>query len=359
VEQLAIFAYLDEKSLQPINAFLDSAIGGLSTYLSAPLAVGISIYIILNGITFTKGLTNETVSGFVIKAIKLAIIFTLATKAAEYNYYVKSVFFDYLPNEVGSAIANASSGSSFDAQKAKVGAGALDSLLRKGLDTGTAMWEKGPNGFTIVLYALFFLLIVVATFMMCVFGYVVLFYAKCALAIIIAVGPLFIAFALFQPTRRFTEAWIGQALNFSLLQILIITIGALLVNAAASLAIDSTDLVRATIAVLQFSVIAICAWYIFLQLPSISSGLAAGGASLAFGRNTYPGAAMSAAYQAVRGKVGQKKDAPPSTASTDSSKTSGNPISGFADGTLNKGKETPFPTIDPIPAPPTPKPGEA
>jgi type IV secretion system protein VirB6 len=351
-----IFAYLDSRILSPLNAFIDLGVNGLTAYLVGPLAVGITIYVILNGIAFTRGITNETVTEFVMKAIKLAIIFTLATHAADFNYYVKNVFFEYLPNEIGTAIATVNGG---DAENARVGASALDSLLSKGLQSGSRMWKLSPNDMSIILYALFYIVIVIATFMMCVFGYVVLFYAKAALSVIIALGPVFIACALFNSTRRFTEAWIGQAVNFVILQILIISIGALLVEAAIHLVISNSNLATAMLGLIQFSVIAICAWYIFLQLPSIASGLAAGGANLAFGGHVYPGTPMASMYRAIRNRGGTKQpDSSDKGEQSGRSDHSSNPLSGFTDGTLRKGPDTPLPTIDPPPAPATPRPGQ-
>lgn len=341
MEPLAIFTYLDSTTLEPLNAFIDTGVNGLSAYISAPLRVGITIYIVLNGIAFVRGLTNETMMQFAINCIKLAIIFTLATRAGDFNYYVKSVFFDYLPTEISNALAGN--------PNAGVSANALDTLLKKGLDTGSAMWEQSELGFRMILSALFFLLIVVASFMMCVFGYVVLFYAKCALTIIIALGPLFIALALFQPTRRFTEAWIGQAANFIILQVLVITIGSLLVNAASSIALSTSSPVGAIVAVIQFSVIAICAWYIFMQLPSIASGLAAGGANLAFGGHVYPSSPFRAAYNAMRGS---KSAQPPTTAPNASSRSDHTPQNNSPAGG-NSPSQTTAPAPERPPAPVT------
>jgi len=51
-----------------------------------------------------------------------------------------------------------------------------------------------------------------------VVAYTVSLYAKVALATVLAVGPVLIALALFNSTKRFTESWLGQVVNYVVLQ---------------------------------------------------------------------------------------------------------------------------------------------
>jgi type IV secretion system protein VirB6 len=53
-------------------------------------------------------------------------------------------------------------------------------------------------------------------------------FCKIALAIIIALGPIFIALSLFEPTRRFFHGWLGQAFNYIVLMGVIIAITTLI-----------------------------------------------------------------------------------------------------------------------------------
>src|SRR3546814_12601313 len=55
-------------------------------------------------------------------------------------------------------------------------------------------------------------------------GFAITIFAKVALAIIIALGPIFIALALFEPTRRFFHGWLGQTINYIVLLAVIIAV---------------------------------------------------------------------------------------------------------------------------------------
>src|SRR3546814_1343953 len=77
------------------------------------------------------------------------------------------------------------------------------------------------NPYKLVLYALSLGLKALAGLSAAV-GFAITIFAKVALAIIIALGPIFIALALFEPTRRFFHGWLGQVFNYIVLLAVII-----------------------------------------------------------------------------------------------------------------------------------------
>src|SRR3546814_5512588 len=65
-------------------------------------------------------------------------------------------------------------------------------------------------------------------------GFAITIFAKVALAIIIALGPIFIALALFEPTRRFFHGWLGQTINYIVLLAVIIAVTTLITDLGAA-----------------------------------------------------------------------------------------------------------------------------
>src|SRR3546814_6220371 len=65
-------------------------------------------------------------------------------------------------------------------------------------------------------------------------GFEITIFAKVALAIIIALGPIFIALALFEPTRRFFHGWLGQTINYIVLLAVIIEVPPLITELGAA-----------------------------------------------------------------------------------------------------------------------------
>jgi len=267
-----VFEFIDGQFKRPLETFVSDGTSNIAEWVTGPLTAAVTLYIVLYGYVVLRGSVSEPVLEFVFRAIKLAIIVMLVKNAGEYQTYVTNVFFDILPREVSQALNSGTTPS----------ASTFDSLLDKGQASATDIWSRASWPVDIVT-GVGGMMVIAVSFLVAGIGYVVSLYARLALAIVLAIGPIFIALAMFQSTRRFTEAWIGQLANFVILQVLVVAVGSLLISCIDSTftAIDGySDVLMRPIALCA---IGIAALYVFYQLPGIASALAAGGASLAYG----------------------------------------------------------------------------
>lgn len=267
-----VFAFLDNQFKAPLESFISSGTSNISTWVAGPLTVALVLYVVLYGYLVLRGSIEAPVLEFAYRAIKLGILVMLVRNAADYRAFVTDLFFTSLPQEISTALNTGTvpSASTFDA------------LLDKGQASANQIWNRSSWPLDIPT-AFGGLLMVVVTFIVAAIGYVVSLYARVALAIILALGPIFIALAMFQSTRRFTEAWIGQLVNFVILQILVVAVGSLLITAldtSFTTVEGYEDVLMRPIAV---GAIGIASLYVFYQLPGIAASLAAGGASLTYG----------------------------------------------------------------------------
>ena len=267
-----VFEFIDGQFKQPLERFVSDGTSNIAEWVTGPLTAAVTLYIVLYGYLVLRGSVSEPVLEFVFRAIKLAIIVMVVKNAGEYQTYVTNVFFDILPREVSQALNSGTTPS----------ASTFDSLLDKGQASATDIWSRASWPVDIVT-GVGGMMVIAVSFLVAGIGYVVSLYARLALAIVLAIGPIFIALAMFQSTRRFTEAWIGQLANFVILQVLVVAVGSLLISCIDSTftAIDGySDVLMRPIALCA---VGIAALYVFYQLPGIASALAAGGASLAYG----------------------------------------------------------------------------
>ena len=270
-----VFEFIDGQFKRPLEMFVSDGTSNIAEWVAGPLTAAVTLYVVLYGYPVLRGSIQDPILEFAFRAMKLAIIVMLVKNAGEYQTYVTNIFFDVLPREIAQALNSGTTPS----------ASTFDSLLDKGQASATDIWSRASWPVDIVT-GVGGIMVIGASFLVAGIGYVVSLYARLALAIVLAIGPIFIALAMFQSTRRFTEAWIGQLANFVILQVLVVAIGSLLISCIDSTftAIDAyTDVLMRPIALCA---ICIAALYVFYQLPSIASALASGGASLAYGYST-------------------------------------------------------------------------
>jgi type IV secretory pathway VirB6-like protein len=106
-----------------------------------------------------------------------------------------------------------------------------------------------------------------------------------ALAVLLALGPLFIALLFFDATRRFFTAWIAQLANYALITILTVMVAALLLKIVQSYAAQTAARGAAilTVDALNMMLIALLVFLVLRQVMPIASGLAGGGSLSSLG----------------------------------------------------------------------------
>jgi type IV secretion system protein VirB6 len=267
-----VFSFVDGQFKSPLETFISSGTANIAAWVSGPLTAALTLYVVLYGYLVLRGSVQEPILEFAFRAMKLAIIVMLVRNASEYQTYVTGLFFETLPKEISEALNSGTAPS----------ASTFDSLLDKGQKGAQEIWARASWPVDIVT-GIGGMMVIGASFIVAAIGYIVSLYARLALAIVLAIGPIFIALAMFQPTRRFTESWIAQLANFVILQVLVVAIGSLLITCVDTTftAIESySDVLMRPIALCA---ICLAALYVFYQLPGIASALAAGGASLTYG----------------------------------------------------------------------------
>ncbi|MDH6261704.1 type IV secretion system protein [Bradyrhizobium sp. BR13661] len=289
---------------QPITAFVSTSVSNLASYIDGPLRVGVTLYVVLYGFAVMRGSISGPIMEFAWRAMRIVLVVLLATNSSAFQQYVTSLFFDSLPKEIGNALAgsglNTNSGAPFD------------QLLTKGIDVANKIYKQA--GLTNIAPALIAAILLVFVAIGSFLQFAILLYAKVGLGVVIALGPVFIAMALFEATRPFTEAWLRQVANFVILLVLVVALVGLMLTTVTGF-IDRFGTNAGTAGEMVVAAVAISAvlglsGYISLQLPVIAGGLAGGGASLASRLVTSPlianaTAAASGAYAGARWSASQ------------------------------------------------------
>lgn len=255
------YVFIDER----LNVFLGDRLSSVIAVVEGPLRVALVLYVLLYGYAILRGAISEPVMDFAIRSIKLALLYALATTAAYSSFVTQPLFVD-LPNALTQAISGSGApnvGAAFDQFLAYAGY-LSETIAREG-----SAFDLAPY---IVAAAVF-----VIGALACALGFGIVMVAKLALALLVTLGPIFIAAALFDATRRYFFGWLSQAVNYLVLFALMITIFQLVLSLVRDQwgAIEGQD---PMVGGLIFIALCLLGAIFFLQTPAIAAGVA-GGAS--------------------------------------------------------------------------------
>lgn len=233
----------------------------------------VSIYLMLWGWSMMRGVISEPIMDGVGRIVRLAAITGVALQLGLYNGFLADMLWsspDVLASYVGGG--NGTSNAAY-----------LDTLMSRMYDFGDAYYQKAQANSTLGIPDLGLLFMAYALWMAGViatgYGAFLLALAKMGLAVALGVGPLFILLTIFEPTKRFFDAWIGQALNYVFLVMLSAATIKLIMVILEKYLTDASGAVLADPALDQalpaivFSIIGALA---LVQMPAMASALGGG-----------------------------------------------------------------------------------
>jgi type IV secretion system protein VirB6 len=260
-----------------LNQTLAGYIGQNTARVSAALEPAVvtlaTVYVMVWGYLQLTGRIEEPVTAGIKRILVLTVVLGGALHLWLYNSLIVDSFYT-APAQLAAAVVGAGDP-----------VGTIDAIWQQGGTVAEALWVKGgvfngDFGFYLaggVVWALMGLLCVYAMFLIAL--------SSIASAVLLAIGPLFIAMLLFDSTRRFFEAWIAQLATYALISILTVLVGALMLQivqsyatqtaarGAAILTVDALDMVMVSVLVLL----------LMRQIMPIAAGLATGLALSSFG----------------------------------------------------------------------------
>lgn len=256
------YAFIDGK----LDEFLNAGASRMLAEVAGPLRVALILYVLLYGFAILRGAIAEPMMDFAVRSVKLALIAMLATTAA-YGEWITQPLFHVLPDTLARGISGAAAGDA---------GAAFDQFFGRAAYLGqkTAKETTPMNWLPLLVSGSVFVIGALAAAL----GFGITVLSKVALALLVALGPIFIACALFEATRRYFFGWLGQAVNYLVLYALILAIFQLVLTLVSDQwgRIDGQDPVVGS---LIFIALCLLGAIFFLQTPAIAAGIA-GGASM-------------------------------------------------------------------------------
>lgn len=256
-----------------LNTYIGTTVGIVATTLSPMIVTLGTIYVMVWGYLLLTGHVKEPLFDGIKRILTLAVIFGVALHLWLYNGLIIDTFFNS-PFQF-SAILVGASGTVAGISSAL---STVDSIWNNGMRIANIFWNNAGilNGNFGDYHAAF--LVWIVTGALCIYTLFLLVLSKIALAVLLAIGPFFIAMLLFDSTKRLFESWVAQLANYGLIAILTGAIAALMLGLVNNFATQTVGLGAALYIadVGEFLLSAVLVALILLQVMSIADGLATG-----------------------------------------------------------------------------------
>ncbi len=233
--------------LLPIGAFLNQfdtaittaqngAVSGIVTVMPIPLASMAVIYFAMEGWRVAAG-DLDRLNSFTFTMAKIGLIFMMATSMTAYNTWVVGVFEHGFPDAISRAVTTGASDSTSNTVAGV--AGAIDKLWANMWARAATVWMS-----TTVLDVSSRLVATASVasgavgLMLDALVYMI---ARFLFAIIVVLGPVCIACAMFAPTRPIFERWIGKGISLIVLQVAAIITMQIVLTGSQSFITAPTD----------------------------------------------------------------------------------------------------------------------
>jgi type IV secretion system protein VirB6 len=222
-------AYILDDVVKEITTFVDDQSANMISVIGPAASLCMTAYVLLWGAGVATGRSNEPFVDGARRIIKMCAVVILGLSSGVYQGTVTS-FFLTAPDAVAAAVSgNLGSGAIGDCAVVGDGESArmsvpIDRALCMGMRVGQKAWTqaKATSGWAESFgYIVLAGLIYISIGLVCAAAVTTVFMAFVCMAILLAIGPIFIFALLFEPTKRFFELWLGQILNFCILFVLV------------------------------------------------------------------------------------------------------------------------------------------
>jgi type IV secretion system protein VirB6 len=238
------------------------------------ISAGLTISFIFYGFLVARGAVDHSLKDFVWKCVKISMIVSVASAGGLYQSQIAGAI-QTAPDQFATALLPAQAPAAQGTQAAAL----IDQAAGQGFEkAGDAFEKAGIFSKQGLAYTAFGILCLMSTAVLTAIGGAFILLAKIMLALLAALGPLFIFGLMFKATTGFFERWAAHVIGFSLLIVFVSAIFGLMMqlftNYMAQVNFDGALNFAGTIG--GCVILCVAFLFIIIKLPEYASGLAGG-----------------------------------------------------------------------------------
>ena len=226
--QSQIAEFLMSGTMATLSQTVTQAAGNIGGYAAGIAGSGIALYSVMWVVAFASGTQNGDLVTFIKWLARAMLLIAIAGTASIYSEYVVDTFWS-TPAEVAQYIASSgmtNSDVTYDAAGKLNIVTALDEASTQGVCAGINIW-KSTSSWDISKSLGFFLtglVIIVGVVIFVAIAAGLAFVGFASLAVVLALGPLFIVAGIWDATKPMMESWLRTAINYALYGVVLMVI---------------------------------------------------------------------------------------------------------------------------------------
>lgn len=249
-----------------LSAYIGTNTARMAAAIEPAVVTLAGLYVMVWGYLHLRGAIVEPFAEGVKRIVTLAVVLGAGLRLWAYNSVIVDTFFA-APSQLAAAVLGVTNP-----------VATLDVIWDRGGTVAGLLWDKGGvfGGDVGFYLAGGFVWLVMGA--VCVYAAFLIALSRIALAVLLALGPLFIVLLLFAGTRRFFEAWIGMLANYALIGVLTILVAALMLQIVESYAVQTAARGEAIVTVdaLNLLLVTGLVFLILRQVLPMAAGLGRG-----------------------------------------------------------------------------------
>ena len=275
---------------EALRVYVNAVSASVCASLTVVAVTGLSLYFVFMAYAVIRGDESNPLGKISKDLVRIGILLTLALTAGAYQSVVIGGA-DALAGDLSSALSRGDASSPWEAiDKANAGcvvpAGETTCLPYDTVFMHLAEKNKSPlSGLLDFSYFISFIIIALALMVVTLLCVLPLMLASVGLALMLAIGPVFILLGIWPATQRYTQAWLSTAIGFVLTKVLVTAICTLIPSmferiinfSMKELQIPDASPIGLAMGIL---IVAIALGFAAMHVSAMGAQLAGGGAGL-------------------------------------------------------------------------------
>lgn len=255
--------------------YVQGAFGNLSPIVNALWASMFVVFIAIYG--YKVIISGQfAISDLWVHCFKIIAVLVLATQWDAFSIFILEIVTN-MPSDIAGQLINTASGGSNDITSANT---ALGNFYGKGLEASSKITEGvgwGMGGLILFGYSI---IVWLATLALTGYALMLIVLSKIAVAVLLAVGPIFILMLIFMQTKSLFEGWLRTLLNYALIPIFVYGLLSLLLTLIEMPLTNMATNVEAGANIMEsiapFILVAFVSILLLSQVMNLSSGISGG-----------------------------------------------------------------------------------